>query len=77
VRAVDLRTGRLDRIVRSRRSFSLPPPAVRKARLDNLALVPASLLPYKKEQTRPELWVHIASLSLRHGAVDIAWMGVA
>ena len=29
--------------------FTPPPRAVRKAKLDNLALVPASLLPYKEE----------------------------
>ncbi len=29
--------------------FSSPPRAVRRARLDNLALVPASMLPYKAE----------------------------
>jgi len=30
-------------------SFAPPPPAVRRAKLDNLALVPASLLPYKAQ----------------------------
>lgn len=30
-------------------SFAPPPRAVRKAKLDNLTLVPASLLPYKAE----------------------------
>ncbi len=30
-------------------SWSRPPRALRKARLDNLALVPGSLLPFKKE----------------------------
>jgi hypothetical protein len=30
-------------------SFTPPPRAIRKAQLDNLALVPASLLPYKAE----------------------------
>jgi hypothetical protein len=29
--------------------FSSPPQAVRRAKLDNLALVPASMLPYKAE----------------------------
>ena len=31
------------------RSFTPPPQALHKAKLDNLALVPASLLPYKQE----------------------------
>lgn len=31
------------------RHFAPPPRALRKAKLDNLALVPASLLPYKAE----------------------------
>ena len=52
-RAVDPRTGRLYRILgparASTRSFSAPPPALHKARLDNLAIVPASLLPDKAE----------------------------
>jgi hypothetical protein len=30
-------------------SFTPPPRAVRRAKLDNLALVPASLLPYKDQ----------------------------
>ncbi len=47
-RAVDPRTGRLYRIIRPARLAS-PPTAVRRARLDNLALVPASLLPYKEQ----------------------------
>lgn len=42
-RPVDPKTGRLYRIVSS------PPPALRKATLDNLALLPASLLPFKAE----------------------------
>jgi hypothetical protein len=42
-RRTDPRTGRLYRIVSS------PPPALRKATLDNLALLPASLLPFKAE----------------------------
>jgi len=33
-------------------SFSRPPPALRKAKLDNLVLVPASLLPFKAEYQR-------------------------
>ena len=37
------KTGRLYRVVSS------PPPALRKARLDNFALLPASLLPFKAE----------------------------
>lgn len=43
-RAVDPKTGRLYRIVHA---LKAPPRAVRKAQLDNVALVPASLLPYK------------------------------
>jgi hypothetical protein len=36
-----------------RRGFlSAPPPALRRAKLDNLALVPASLLPCKHEYQR-------------------------
>ena len=31
------------------RRFSRPPRALRRAKLDNVALVPASLLPYKKQ----------------------------
>jgi hypothetical protein len=42
-RPMDPKTGRLYRVVSS------PPPALRKARLDNLALLPASLLPFKAE----------------------------
>jgi hypothetical protein len=42
-RRTDPRTGRLYRVVSS------PPPALRKAKLDNLALLPASLLPFKAE----------------------------
>jgi hypothetical protein len=34
------------------RSFTPPPRAIRKAKLDNLALVPGSLLPFKKEWQR-------------------------
>ncbi len=49
MRAVDPRTGRLYRIVRPARAFGSPPPSLRKARLDNLAIVPASLLPDKAE----------------------------
>lgn len=32
-----------------RSSFMSPPRALRRAKLDNLALVPASLLPYREE----------------------------
>ena len=47
-RAVDPRTGRLYRIIRP--AWLAPPPAaVRRATLDNLALVLDSLLPFKKE----------------------------
>jgi hypothetical protein len=46
-RSTDPRTGRLYRIVRPSRRLGPPPPALRKARLDNLVLVPASLLPLK------------------------------
>jgi hypothetical protein len=52
-RAVDPKTGRLYRILgpakAAPRSFGAPPPALRKAHLDNLAIVPASLLPGKAE----------------------------
>jgi hypothetical protein len=48
-RAADPRTGRLYRIVRSPQRLGSPPPALRKAQLDNLALLPASLLPFKAE----------------------------
>ena len=52
-RAVDPKTGRLYRIVRgtraTNRSFAAPPVQLRRARLDNLAIVPASLLPHKAE----------------------------
>ena len=63
MRAVDPRTGRLYRVLgpatptaRSSRSsrgasplFNPPPLPIRSARLDNLAIVPASLLPEKAE----------------------------
>jgi hypothetical protein len=52
-RAVDPKTGRLYRILGPARavprSFGAPPPALRTAHLDNLAIVPASLLPEKAE----------------------------
>jgi hypothetical protein len=62
-RAVDPRTGRLYRIVGTasstarssiastpaHRSFGSPPLTIRKAQLDNLAIVPASLLPSKAQ----------------------------
>jgi hypothetical protein len=52
-RAVDPKTGRLYRIVRSGRAtrgtFAAPPRQLRQARFDNLAIVPASLLPQKAE----------------------------
>jgi hypothetical protein len=48
-RRTDPRTGRLYRIVRTSRQLGSPPPAIRKATLDNLALLPASLLPFKAE----------------------------
>lgn len=46
-RTVDPRTGRLFRMVRPSKRFHAPPKALRTARLDNLALLPASLLPFK------------------------------
>jgi hypothetical protein len=49
MRAVDPRTGRLYRVVGPARSFRSPPKALRRAKLDNLAIVPASLLPHKDE----------------------------
>jgi hypothetical protein len=48
-RAVDPRTGRLYRVVGPPRRFDAPPEQLRHATLDNLALVPASMLPYRKE----------------------------
>jgi len=48
-RTVDPKTGRLYRIVRSAKQLGTPPPAIRHATLDNLALLPASLLPFKAE----------------------------
>jgi hypothetical protein len=48
-RSIDPRTGRLYRIVRPPRQLGSPPPALRKALFDNLALLPASLLPFKAE----------------------------
>lgn len=48
-RPTDPKTGRLFRMVRPVRSFAPPPHAIRKATLDNLALLPASLLPFKAE----------------------------
>ena len=49
MRVVDPLTGRLYRVVGSARRFRPPPKALRGARLDNLAIVPASLLPHKAE----------------------------
>lgn len=48
-RPVDPHTGRLYRIVATPKPLRQPPTALRRARLDNLALVPASLLPFKRE----------------------------
>jgi hypothetical protein len=48
-RLADPKTGRLFRMVRPVRSFAPPPRAIRKAQLDNLAVLPASLLPFKAE----------------------------
>jgi len=49
MRAVDPRTGRLYRMVDMARCFKPPLKVLRQARLDNLALLPASLLPFKAE----------------------------
>ena len=49
MRAIDPRTGRLYRVVGPDRSFRSPPNVLRRAKLDNLAIVPASLLPHKAE----------------------------
>ena len=49
MRAVDPRTGRLYRVVGPAQHFQSPPKALQRARLDNLAIVPASLLPEKTE----------------------------
>ena len=43
------RSGRLYRIVRPPAHLGSPPKALRRAKLDNLALLPASLLPFKAE----------------------------
>ncbi len=48
-RAVDPTTGRLYRIIGKPARLSAPPVPLRRATLDNLALVPGSLLPFKKE----------------------------
>jgi hypothetical protein len=48
-RATDPKTGRLFRTVKPVRCFAPPPRAVRTATLDNLAVLPASLLPFKAE----------------------------
>jgi hypothetical protein len=48
-RLVDPQTGRFYRIVRPPQRLGSPPPALRKATLDNLALLPASLLPFKAD----------------------------
>ena len=48
-RPADPRTGRLYRIVAGSRHLSTPPPILRKAKLDNLALVPGSVLPFKEQ----------------------------
>jgi hypothetical protein len=48
-RLVNPQTGRLYRIVRPPQRPGPPPKALRRARLDNLALLPASLLPFKAE----------------------------
>jgi hypothetical protein len=49
MRAVDPRTGRLYRVVGPAQHFESPPKALQRARLDNLAIVPASLLTEKAE----------------------------
>ena len=46
-RLADPKTGRLYRIVRPPQRIGSPPKALRRAQLDNLVLVPASLLPLK------------------------------
>ena len=46
-RLVDPKTGRLYRTVRPGHRLAPPPSTLRKATLDNLVLVPASLLPLK------------------------------
>jgi hypothetical protein len=48
-RSTDPRTGRLYRIVRPPHRLGSPPKALRRAKLDNLALLPANLLPFKAE----------------------------
>lgn len=46
-RPVDPRTGRVYEVVSGARPVDNPPRALRRAKLDNLAIVPASLLPFK------------------------------
>ncbi len=48
-RAVDPTTGRLYRVIGKPARLSAPPVPLRRATLDNLALVPGSLLPFKQE----------------------------
>lgn len=45
----DPRTGKLYRIISSSPKLSPPPTVLRRAKLDNLALIPASLLPFKAQ----------------------------
>lgn len=52
MRAVDPRTGRLYRVVGPARHFHSPPKALQRARLDNLAIVPASCSP-RRPSGRP------------------------
>jgi hypothetical protein len=46
-RPCDHRTGRRFRLISLLRAVEAPPRAIRSAKLDNLALVPGSLLPFK------------------------------
>ncbi len=48
-RPADRRTGRLYRIISQSRPLREPPAPLRRAKLDNLALIPASLLPFKEQ----------------------------
>ncbi len=51
-RPVNPRTGRLYRVVRMMTPLSQPPPPLKQAKLDNLALLPASELPLIKHWQR-------------------------
>lgn len=47
LRQRDPKTGRLFRVISTAPKMTSPPKALRKAKLDNIALVPGNLLPFK------------------------------